>query len=232
TDPSISKALPWSKAPVIGDGSLVGDVGFDPLGLAQTFDLGWMRAAELKHGRVCMLATVGFLAPELIQHPVGFSGFEFAPEFTQMNAFLALNEVPRFGLAQIVLACGLIEVASFGSNYSTAFAFEDNLSPLERKAVQDGKRSFLTGAAKTTSSSKVNAFGEAYEEGFAEGQSTTPGDLGFDPLGLAANGVNPDYALAEIKHCRLAMIGFLGMALQQFNDQNGGTLEQFMNWAT
>lgn len=33
----------------------------------------------------------------------------------------------------------------------------------------------------------------------------TPGDLGFDPLGFSDNGINPDYALSEIKHARLAV---------------------------
>ena len=42
----------------------------------------------------------------------------------------------------------------------------------------------------------------------------TPGDLGFDPLGFSDNGIRPDYALAEIKHARLAMLGALGMLFQ------------------
>lgn len=220
-----SPALPWVDAPTIGDGKLVGDAGFDPLNLANgPLDLTWLRAAELKHGRVCMLATVGFVAPELVQHPTGFAGFEFAPQFTEMNAFAALSAVPRLGLAQIVLLCAFIEVASFTNNFTTKYKYEDDLTALELKNKKAGKTRFLAGAAKVapiTSNKDVVFTGEV-----------TPGDLGFDPLGLAANGVNPDYALAEIKHCRLAMVGFLGMAVQQFIDPNGGTLEQFLNWAT
>lgn len=40
-DPSISQALPWVTRPEIGDGSLVGDVGFDPWGLSKVFDVNW-----------------------------------------------------------------------------------------------------------------------------------------------------------------------------------------------
>ena len=29
----------------------------------------WLRESELKHGRVCMLATVGFVAEQYIQFP-------------------------------------------------------------------------------------------------------------------------------------------------------------------
>ena len=35
---------------------------YDPLNLADKFDINWMREAEIKHGRVCMLAFAGFLA--------------------------------------------------------------------------------------------------------------------------------------------------------------------------
>lgn len=38
-----------------------GNSEFDPFGFAETFDPKWLREAELKHGRVAMLATVGWL---------------------------------------------------------------------------------------------------------------------------------------------------------------------------
>ena len=49
-----SVALPWTTTPL--DGSLVGDVGFDPLGFSTTItelggDLAYVREAELMHGR-------------------------------------------------------------------------------------------------------------------------------------------------------------------------------------
>jgi len=34
---------------------------YDPLGLADKYDLNWLREAEIKHGRVCMLAFLGFI---------------------------------------------------------------------------------------------------------------------------------------------------------------------------
>lgn len=225
SDGASSQALPWAAKPVIGDGNMVGDAGFDPLNLANgPADLNWLRTAELKHGRICMLATVGFVAPELIQHPAGFSGFNFATEFTQMNAFAALSSVPRLGLAQIVILCSLIEVASFTGNLTSEYQYEDDLTALELKNKSLGKTDFLAGAAKIApvTANKDTVFTD----------TVVPGDIGFDPLGLAANGINPDYALAELKHCRLAMVGFLGMAVQQSIDPNGGVLEQFLNWAT
>lgn len=53
-------------APAVLDGSLAGDVGFDPLGLAKSQkSLYWMREAEVKHGRLAMLAAIGWPLSEL-----------------------------------------------------------------------------------------------------------------------------------------------------------------------
>lgn len=53
-------------APKALDGSLAGDVGFDPAGFAKNENtLLWMREAELKHSRLAMLAAVGWPLSEL-----------------------------------------------------------------------------------------------------------------------------------------------------------------------
>lgn len=148
-DPSLSKALPWVTKPEIGDGSLVGDFGFDPWGLSKIFDVNFLRSAELKHGRIAMLATLGLVTPELVQKPDGFTGFQFAPEFTVMNGISALGAVPKFGIAQIVLVLSLIEIFTFNKVYNEKYNYEDNLTPLERQKVVTGRFSDLSGAAKT-----------------------------------------------------------------------------------
>ena len=38
---------------------------FDPLSLASKFDVKWLREAELKHGRVCMVAFLGYVSVDL-----------------------------------------------------------------------------------------------------------------------------------------------------------------------
>ena len=54
------------KAPKVLDGSLPGDVGFDPLGFSKNKNtLYWMREAELKHARLAMLAAAGWPLSEL-----------------------------------------------------------------------------------------------------------------------------------------------------------------------
>ena len=39
-----------------------GEKGFDPLGVTDALPVYWVREAELKHGRICMLATVGWIS--------------------------------------------------------------------------------------------------------------------------------------------------------------------------
>lgn len=73
SEPVVRKALKaqWLPvgnlmAPIILDGSLAGDVGFDPLGFSKTRNtLLWMREAELKHSRLAMLAAIGWPLSEL-----------------------------------------------------------------------------------------------------------------------------------------------------------------------
>lgn len=56
-----SKALPFLEQPPNLKG-YVGDVGFDPFRFSDFAPMDFLREAELKHGRMCMLATVGFAA--------------------------------------------------------------------------------------------------------------------------------------------------------------------------
>merc|ERR1711933_394585 len=59
-----SPAMPFLPRPQKLKG-MVGDKGFDPLGLSDWVPVEWLRESELKHGRVCMLAVVGFVATDL-----------------------------------------------------------------------------------------------------------------------------------------------------------------------
>uniref|UniRef100_A0A7S0PVT2 Uncharacterized protein n=1 Tax=Coccolithus braarudii TaxID=221442 RepID=A0A7S0PVT2_9EUKA len=60
-----SQALPFIDAPPKLDGTMAGDVGFDPLSLSEAYNIKYLREAELKHGRICMLALVGFASVDL-----------------------------------------------------------------------------------------------------------------------------------------------------------------------
>ena len=88
---------------------LVGDIAptgfFDPLGLSKGKDAATLkqwRDAEIKHGRVCMLASVGLLTQELLKNPLGIDG----PSIRHFD--LVDVEFPEFGEFFIVI-CAWIE---------------------------------------------------------------------------------------------------------------------------
>merc|ERR1719414_219030 len=62
----MSQSMPFMERPTYLDGSLAGDVGFDPLGFAKSpEDLMNFREAEIKHARLAMLAAAGWPLSEL-----------------------------------------------------------------------------------------------------------------------------------------------------------------------
>lgn len=64
-----SKAVPFLPKPENLDGSMAGDVGFDPVGFSNWLPLNFVREAEIKHGRVAMLATLGYVFAEFVKLP-------------------------------------------------------------------------------------------------------------------------------------------------------------------
>ncbi|CAE7306841.1 FCPE [Symbiodinium sp. KB8] len=61
----MSPSVPFLRYPQVLKGWVGGEKGFDPLGVTDALPVYWVREAELKHGRVCMLATVGWIATDL-----------------------------------------------------------------------------------------------------------------------------------------------------------------------
>merc|ERR1719253_2036513 len=59
--------LPLIKTMMVGDKTLAGDMGFDPLQIADTSEkLAWFREAEVKHARLAMLAAFGWPISEVL----------------------------------------------------------------------------------------------------------------------------------------------------------------------
>merc|ERR1712084_118829 len=80
--------------------------------------MGRRREVELKHGRVCMFATLGYIVPEYVKFPGYLSpsagiNFESVP-----NGLGALGKVPFLGWAQILLFCGLIDFGLYRADPS------------------------------------------------------------------------------------------------------------------
>jgi light-harvesting complex I chlorophyll a/b binding protein 1 len=108
-----SQSLPFMNRPALLDGSMAGDVGFDPLGLSNIDDVGidlyWLREAEIKHCRVAMMAVAGFLQVELFGPAIGC---EAATAKCQTDAFWQIwNSHPQY-IAAALLFITIIEAVS------------------------------------------------------------------------------------------------------------------------
>merc|ERR1712139_271305 len=113
-------------------------VGFwDPLGLSADGDLATFkrrRTAEIKHGRVCMIACTGYIVPEYFKWP-GYLSPSLGIKLADVpNGLAALSKVPFVGLAQIVAFAGVVELTGFGS---------DNTEPSEPGNYGVGFPNFL-----------------------------------------------------------------------------------------
>merc|ERR1712156_309876 len=91
-------------------------VGFwDPLGLSADGDSATFlrrRESEIKHGRISMLATMGYITPELTGKFPGVLSKSEGVSFADIpNGLGAISKVPALGWGQIVLYCAAVEGA-------------------------------------------------------------------------------------------------------------------------
>jgi hypothetical protein len=111
----MSKALPFLTNPKNLKG-YVGDVGFDPFGFSDQFDMKWLREAEIKHGRSSMLATLGFVMQQWWTLP----GYEHVNDSN-----LAPDVVGFSAMAQIVVWMGVLEFWTNKGNVTMETMFSD-----------------------------------------------------------------------------------------------------------
>lgn len=197
-----SKALPFENAPGTLDGSLPGDVGFDPCflstkqadlmadyfnGLFPESDvnidgLTWYREIELMHGRIAQLAVLGCIFPGIAHFPgdeeVGLDAFSYT------NPLEAPSHIPFIGTIQILTFMVCLEFRRI------------RIIQREGSSYQPGDFKWGQGEGRW------NPFGFDYseEEYFAK-------------------------QVQETKHGRLAMIAFFGLIFQA-NASGVGVLDQ------
>merc|ERR1719183_2315395 len=183
-----SIALPWATAPATLDGSMLGDVGFDPLGFSTVpvgpwfkgfagrngvpGDLNWYREAELIHGRIAQLAVVGFLAPGLFGTLPG-NEWTGVDAYSYTNPLEAFSQVPGAAILQIFLGMTYLEIRRIN-------------------IIREEGAAYMPGDLRI---------------GQGDGRYN-PFDLDYTPEEYE------EKRLQELKHCRLAMIGIFGLWAQ------------------
>lgn len=93
---------------------VTGPLGFwDPAGFTTDGDeaaFNRRRAVEIKHGRIAMLATIGYIVPDLFRLP-GYISPSNNLKFADIpNGLGALKAVPPLGIVQIILFIAALEL--------------------------------------------------------------------------------------------------------------------------
>lgn len=118
--------LPGNTAPI---------KAFDPLGLANLGSdetLRWFQAAEIKNGRVAMVATTGYIVQAAGFHFPGMLSSDVSFEsLSSMKPFDAWEAVPDAGKAQILGTCFIAELATEcqGTHYMKGGEFPTMVFP-------------------------------------------------------------------------------------------------------
>lgn len=100
-----SESLPFLEYPPNLKG-YVGDVGFDPFRFSDFVPVDFLREAELKHGRMCQLAVVGFGAVDM-----GFKIYPFPEAYEGLTSVTAHDALVEQGaMSQLFLWIGLAEI--------------------------------------------------------------------------------------------------------------------------
>merc|ERR1719478_87285 len=205
---------------VVGDGAMVGDKGFDPLGFADSVEkLRIYREAELKHGRLAMLAALGWPVSEALDKPLASAmGMKSLLVSTPTGIVNGVAEGGESLLrAPSLLNGGLEQVSPLF--WAGVFAFSAGTEFYATKiSKRAGFRATLAAlGAEDLTGVDIDGDGQVGAPTMLKADNYLPGDLGFDPLGLY-KGSDEDkrtMQLKELNNGRLAMIAITGYAFNE-----------------
>ena len=117
---------------------------FDPAGLTSGIDQATFdqyRTSELKHGRVAMLAVIGYVVPEVFRWPGEIApGLAFADV---PNGVAALNAIPSLGWAQIFFLIGAVDYYGFLGDFDAGKPEVKDLEETKLKELQNGRLAMI-----------------------------------------------------------------------------------------
>eukprot|EP00980_Cylindrotheca_fusiformis_P010391 scaffold2308_cov103-Cylindrotheca_fusiformis.AAC.10 len=142
----MSASVPFLPRPAHLDGSLPGDRGFDPFNFSSDVNaLEWYRKSEQKHGRIAMLAAVGWPIAELFHKSIAHS-FDMEPLLASndrvpsiLNDGLAHVPFPAFWIP-VIAATAAVELAeSFTEEASSSIDNRNNPVGEKLRFAQEGE---------------------------------------------------------------------------------------------
>eukprot|EP00930_Biecheleria_cincta_P094409 TRINITY_DN854_c0_g1_i4.p1 TRINITY_DN854_c0_g1~~TRINITY_DN854_c0_g1_i4.p1 ORF type:complete len:424 (+),score=95.80 TRINITY_DN854_c0_g1_i4:87-1274(+) len=250
--------LPEWEKPKNGFEGLVGDqppLGFwDPAGYAKDGNVENFkrrREVELKHGRVAMFATIGYIVPEYFK----FDGY-CAPsqdlKFADIpNGLKALSVVPAAGWAQILAFAGFIELSvnkptGEPGNYGKGYLSLGTLglgSSIQDPEVRVKKLAIEISNGRLAMFAIIGMFFQDGLTGSAwgdwalftasplrafENELGVQAPVGFwDPAGFTADGNAENFARrrqTELKHGRISMLATMGYITPEITGKLPGYL--------
>ncbi|KAL9139512.1 Light-harvesting complex [Amphidinium carterae] len=235
-------------------------LGFwDPLGYtsnANLFDFKRRREVELKHGRVAMFATMGYIAPEYFRFE-GYCSPSYGVKFADVpNGFAALGTVPALGWFQIVLFAGLIEITIYNEtvndepgNYGAGNLGLRTLGVTTQIADPESRKKKLNAELANGRLAMMAIIGMFFQEGLTgsawgdwanytesplrafENELGVQAPVGFwDPVGFTADGNVASFRLwtVELKHGRISMLAAMGYMTPEITGKFPGYLSPSM----
>merc|ERR1712050_621640 len=156
-------AMPFLPYPENLRGYVGDDIGFDPLGISDIFPMDYLREAELKHGRICMLATVGFITVDLgfVVHPLGQGLSSAKAHDVLCEKGVMGNALVFIGLSEIVSYLGVAEMLQGSGRAPGDFGVglqyiegksEEAVEKLKYQEIMNGRLAMLAFSGMVTQS--------------------------------------------------------------------------------
>merc|ERR1719156_160215 len=229
-------------------------VGFwDPLGLSSDGDAAVFkrrRQTELKHGRVSMLATMGYITPEITGKLPGYLSPSAGLKFADVpNGLGAISKVPAAGWAQIVAYGAFCELSQDQSAGTAAAAGDFGWKVLTSSDAAE-KQKKLAAEIANGRLAMMAIIGMFFQDGLTgsawgdwalyeasplrafENELGVQPPVGFwDPVGFTAEGNAEDFARrrqTEIKHGRVSMLATMGYITPELTGKLPGYLSPSM----
>merc|ERR1740123_2957720 len=207
------------------------------------------RATEVKHGRISMLATMGYITPEITGRFPGYLSRSVDLKFADVpNGLAALSKIPAAGLAQIVAYGFYCEYSSGFKTDDTNLGFKPPLLTSDDAAVtakrlnaeiangrlammaiigmffQDGLTGSAWGEWALYTDSPLRAF---------ESELGVQEPVGFwDPAGFTKDGDAAAFKrrrATEVKHGRISMLATMGYITPEITGKFPGFLSKSMD---